>query len=161
LRIRRQPIEKARIELIPMIDTMAFLLVFFMIASLAMTQQAGMPVSLPRAGSAAAQTWGDRQLVITLDEVGRLYLNKEAISLGALGQAVKARLAKRPDLIVVINADARVRHGDVVAAMEAAKEAGAAQMAIATRPGRERHLTAEAQRAQRGRGANSLSPSAE
>ena len=117
-----------------MIDTMAFLLVFFMIASLAMTQQAGIPVSLPRAASAASQTWGDRQLVVTLDEAGRVYLNKEAIGLRSLGGAIKLRLAKRPDLIVVINADARVRHGDVVAAMDVAKEAGAAHMAIATGP---------------------------
>ena len=134
MRIRRQPVEKARIELIPMIDTMAFLLVFFMIASLAMTQQAGLPVSLPRAQSAAAQTWGDRQLVVTIDGAGKVYLNRDAIAPGSLGEAIKARLSKRPDLIVVINADARVRHGDVVAAMDAAKEAGAAHMAIATRP---------------------------
>ncbi len=117
-----------------MIDTMAFLLVFFMIASLAMTQQAGMPVSLPRAQAAAPQTWGDRQLVVTIDEAGTVYLNKEAVGLPSLGKAIKARLSKRPDLVVVINADARVRHGEVVAAMDEAKRAGAAHMAIATKP---------------------------
>ena len=121
-----------------MIDTMAFLLVFFMIASLAMTQQAGLPVSLPRAQSSSPQTWGDRQLVVTLDRRGRVYVDKEMVPLARLGGAIKARLAKRPDLIVVINADGRVRHGDVVAAMDVAKEAGAAHMAIATRPRRER-----------------------
>ncbi len=146
MRVNRPPVDKARIELIPMIDTMAFLLVFFMIASLAMTQQAGLPVSLPGARSAAAQTWGDRQLVVTLDEKGQMHLNKEAISLGSLSGAIKARLAKRPELIVVINADERVRHGNVVAAMDAAKEAGAAHMAIATQPGRERRFAAQAQR---------------
>ncbi len=40
--------KKARIEIIPMIDTIFFLLVFFMIASLAMTTQKGMPVNLPK-----------------------------------------------------------------------------------------------------------------
>lgn len=135
MRIRRPPIEKARIELIPMIDTMAFLLVFFMIASLAMTQQAGMPVNLPRADAAAPQTWGDRQLVITLDRVGKIYLDKQPVPLASLGEALRARLANRPDLVVVMNADALVRHGEVVAAMDAAKAAGAAHMAIATRPG--------------------------
>jgi len=134
LRIRQQSIEKARIELIPMIDTMAFLLVFFMIASLAMTQQAGMPVNLPRAKSGAEQTWGDRQVVITLDAVGRIYLDKRPVALASLGEALRARLANRSDLVVVVNADERVRHGDVMAAMDAAKAAGAARMAIATRP---------------------------
>ena len=43
--------KKARIEIIPMIDTMFFLLVFFMIATLSMTLQKGMPVNLPKASS--------------------------------------------------------------------------------------------------------------
>jgi biopolymer transport protein ExbD len=134
LRVSRQPIERARLELIPMIDTMAFLLVFFMIASLAMTQQAGLRVSLPRAEAAAPQTWGDRQLVVTLDQAGRVYLDRDRVTLPSLAQKLRARLSRQPDLVVVVNADARVRHGDVVAAMDAAKAAGAAHMAIATRP---------------------------
>ena len=40
--------KRARIEIIPMIDTIFFLLVFFMIASLAMTTAKGMPVNLPK-----------------------------------------------------------------------------------------------------------------
>lgn len=134
MRIRQRPVEKARIELIPMIDTMAFLLVFFMIASLAMSQQAGMPVSLPRAEAADSQTWGDRSLVVTLESDGQVYLNKEVVERGSLAEAIHSRLAEKPELIVVINADEGIRHGDVVAAMDAAKNAGAAKMAIATRP---------------------------
>ncbi len=134
MRIKRRPPEKARIELIPMIDTMAFLLVFFMIASLAMSQQAGLPVGLPRADAADPQTWGDRSLVVTLDGHGGLYLNKKAVARNSLSEEIRARLAARPDLIVVVNADRSVRHGEVVAAMDAAKRAGAARMAIATEP---------------------------
>ena len=48
------PARKARIEIIPMIDTVFFLLVFFMMASLSMTVYRGMPVSLPRAASGSA-----------------------------------------------------------------------------------------------------------
>ena len=134
MRIRRRIEEKARIELIPMIDTMAFLLVFFMIASLAMTRQAGLPVSLPRTEAAAAQTWGDRALVVTLDSQGAVYLNKDEVSPGDLEEEVRGRLTARPELIVVINADEALRHGRVVAAMDAVKRAGAAHMAIATAP---------------------------
>ena len=45
--------KKARIEIIPMIDTMFFLLVFFMISTLSMTLQKGMEVNLPKASSAS------------------------------------------------------------------------------------------------------------
>lgn len=134
MRIKRRPIEKARIELIPMIDTMAFLLVFFMIASLAMSRQAGMPVSLPRAESAAPQTWGDRALVVTLDREGKVYLDKELVDRQALVEEVRARLAAHPDLIVVVNADERLRHGEVIAVMDAVKRGGAARLAVATKP---------------------------
>lgn len=135
MRIKRQVNDKPRIELVPMIDTMAFLLIFFMIASLAMTQQAGLPVGLPKADAATAQTWGDRSLVITLDQSGKVYLNKEPVTMASLTNNIKARLAKNGGLIVVINADAKVRHGLVVQAMDAAKQAGAQHMAIATQPG--------------------------
>jgi biopolymer transport protein ExbD len=136
LRIRRQPVEKARIELIPMIDTMAFLLVFFMIASLAMSRQAGLPVNLPRANAASPQTWGDRALVVTLDRQGRIFLDHQLASHEpeALTAQLRARLRRRPDLMVVINADASLRHGQVIQVMDAVKRAGAAHMAIATRP---------------------------
>lgn len=126
--------EKPRIELIPMIDTMAFLLLFFMIASLAMTRQAGFAVNLPRAEAADPQTWGDRALVVTLDRDGRVFLNKEPVAAEALEGAVRERLAENPELIVVINADEGLRHGDVIAAMDAVKRAGGVQMAIATKP---------------------------
>jgi biopolymer transport protein ExbD len=115
-----------------MIDTMAFLLVFFMIASLAMSQQAGLPVNLPRAATANQQTWGDRSLVVTLDAQGRLFLNKDNVARNSLSQEIAKRLAGRPELIVVINADEQVRHREVVWAMDEAKKAGAARMAIAT-----------------------------
>lgn len=134
MRIRRRPEEKARIELIPMIDTMAFLLVFFIIASLAMSRQAGLPVKLPRAESADPQTWGDRALVVTLDREGKVFLDKDQVGWESLRGEVSGRLARRPDLIVVINADEELRHREVVAAMDAVKQAGAGNMVIPTRP---------------------------
>jgi biopolymer transport protein ExbD len=116
-----------------MIDTMAFLLVFFMIASLAMTRQQGMPVNLPRADSGAPQTWGDRALVVTITREGRLFLDKLPLQFHDLKAAVAARLAAKPNIIVVINADDRLRHGTVMRAMDLVKQAGAKQVAIATK----------------------------
>ncbi len=136
MRIERRSTEKARIELIPMIDTMAFLLVFFMIASLAMTQQAGLPVNLPRADAAMKPTWGDRALWVTLDPDGTIYLNKDEIAPDALTDEVALRLSRRPELVIVLNADRSLRHGAVVRAMDAVKAAGAARMLIATGPER-------------------------
>ena len=133
MRLKRRPVEKARIELIPMIDTMAFLLVFFMIASLAMTQQMGLTVSLPRAAAATPQTSADRMLVVTMDRQGQLFLNKQTIHSSALEPALRERLRARPELIVVVNADENLRHGAVVRVMDAIRRAGAQRMSIATK----------------------------
>ena len=134
LRFARPESKRARIELVPMIDTMAFLLIFFMIASLAMSKQMGFPVSLPRAQSAVEQTWADRALVITLSARGELHLDRRPIPFSALGRELRRRLEKRPDLVVVINADGKLAHEQVIRVMDEAKGAGAARMAIATRP---------------------------
>ena len=74
--------KKARIEIIPMIDTMFFLLVFFMIATLAMTLQRGMPVNLPAASSTTDKV--KEQVSITLTEDGALFFNKDPITLNEL-----------------------------------------------------------------------------
>ncbi|MCX6378158.1 MAG: biopolymer transporter ExbD, partial [Armatimonadetes bacterium] len=50
---RRKTIEEAEIVVIPMIDVMMFLLFFFMVASLAMVVQAGLPVNLPKAATSS------------------------------------------------------------------------------------------------------------
>ena len=66
--------KKARIEIIPMIDTMFFLLVFFMIATLSMTLQRGMPVNLPEAESSTDKVQEEVSLSITKE--GALFFNK-------------------------------------------------------------------------------------
>ncbi len=123
---------RARIELIPMIDTMVFLLVFFMIASLAMTQEKGLPVALPKADSAQKATWADRAIVITEKADGAMYLDKKPVSPQQLGGLLAARLQSKPGLVVVINAHENLRHRQVIWLMDEARKAGATQLAIAT-----------------------------
>jgi biopolymer transport protein ExbD len=123
---------KARIELIPMIDTMVFLLVFFMIASLAMSKQKGMPVALPAAESAPKATWTDRAVVITETAEGEIYLDKQQTSRDELTSLLSTRLKSKPNLVVVINADEGLKHREVVWLMDEARKAGAVHMAIAT-----------------------------
>ena len=82
---RQRELKRTKIEIIPMIDTMFFLLVFFMLSSLALTRLNGLPVNLPRASTAPKaaavdltitvdkefSTPGDpRQLGIVLSEIG-------------------------------------------------------------------------------------------
>ena len=132
MRIQRRSLKKARIEIIPMIDTIFFLLVFFMISTLSMTQFKGMPVNLPKAAS--GQQAPAESAAITIDKDGRLFLNQQAIDRAALSDALKQQLAKNADMLIVINADDGVAHGQVVEVMDIARAANVAKMAIAVEP---------------------------
>ena len=133
MKLRPRQRKKARIEIIPMIDTMFFLLVFFMVATLSMTMQRGLPVNLPHAATAQDEL---RQVVtLTLTKEGRLLFDKEEI---ASAGEVTARLtrwkAKGSEISVVINADRSVEHGAVVELMDAIRQGGVARIAIAVKP---------------------------
>src|SRR5438034_8945128 len=80
---RRRELKRTRIEIIPMIDTMFFLLVFFMLSSLALTRLNGLPVNLPRASTAPKQQAVD--LTLTIDKSQRVYLNKQEVPIAEVG----------------------------------------------------------------------------
>ena len=132
MRIQRRSIKKPRIEIIPMIDTIFFLLVFFMISTLSMTQFKGMSVNLPKAAS--GQQAPAESAAITIDKDGRIFMNQQIVDRAALGDALKQQLAKNPEMLVVINADDGVAHGQVVEVMDIARAANVAKMAIAVKP---------------------------
>ena len=79
VKLRAYQPKKARIEIIPMIDTIFFLLVFFMIASLAMTTAKGMPVNLPKASAATERPVV--KVVLTLTQSGSYYVDKQRVEL--------------------------------------------------------------------------------
>ena len=133
MKIRRRQRKKARIEIIPMIDTMFFLLVFFMVATLSMTIQRGIPVNLPHA--ATAQEVLHQVVTLTLTKEGKLLFDKEPI---ASADEAASRLARwkatGADVGIVINADSAVEHGTVVELLDAVRRAGVTRIAIAVRP---------------------------
>lgn len=132
MRLRRREIKKARIEIIPMIDTIFFLLVFFMISTLSMARYSGLPVNLPRA--ATGQQSPNESTAVTIKPDGSVAIDKQDVPRAQVGAILKARLATNPDLLVLINADEKVEHGLVTEVMDVARQAGVARMAIAVKP---------------------------
>ena len=131
---KKQP-KKARIEIIPMIDTMFFLLVFFMIATLSMSVMRGMPVNLPKAEAVKKDLRDD--VTVTLTKDGRLYFNKQEIQRIELQTMLLSEASKNPDVLVMLNADEEVSHGNVVELMDEIKMTGITRLAIATKKKRE------------------------
>lgn len=130
MKIPRNTPKKARIEIIPMIDTMFFLLVFFMIATLSMTAQNGLPVNLPHANGVQS----DKQQVftLTLTTDNKLFFDKEEISSPADAARCLIRQSRENKQIsVIINADRSVEHGRVIELMDAVRQSGITKIAVA------------------------------
>jgi len=132
MRLKRWEPKRARIEIVPMIDTIFFLLVFFMIASLAMTTMRGMPVNLPK--SSTARDRSSVRTVITITKTGRYYVDKRLVRFGDLRPVLSSKLKENPKLGVIINCDKKQNWGRGIEVMDEARRAGAENLTIATEP---------------------------
>ncbi|HXK25347.1 MAG TPA: biopolymer transporter ExbD [Myxococcota bacterium] len=128
LRRQRRP-RRGRIEIIPMIDVMFFLLATFMLASLTMQNIHSLKVDLPVGHAEPARDAAPVTLGVARD--GALSLNDVSLSLDDLAQALKPLLGG--DDNVVVAADAGAPEGAVVQAMIRARDAGARHFLIAVR----------------------------
>ncbi len=136
MRIRQKPTKRARIEIIPMIDVIFFLLVFFMVSSLAMTKFNSFPVVLPKTSSEPEAL--KQNVILTIRKDGTLFINKTPTSLENLGQLLSYEMRHNPQEIVVVNADQGTNYGLVVQAMDQAREIGVRKFALATEAGEKR-----------------------
>src|SRR4051794_38084411 len=89
---KRRELKRTKIEIIPMIDTMFFLLVFFMLSSLALTKLMGLPVNLPQAVTAPKQNTQD--LTITVDKNQNVFVNKDPVDANHLAEALVAKVGR-------------------------------------------------------------------
>ncbi len=124
--------KKARIEIIPMIDTMFFLLVFFMIATLSMTNQSSLPVNLPHANGVQAEK--QQIITLTLTQDSKLFYDKEPITSTADAVMRLTQQSKDKQASVIINADSSVKHGRVIELMDAIRQTGITKIAVAVNP---------------------------
>jgi len=128
MKIARPLVKKPRIEIIPMIDVIFFLLVFFMISSLAHQKFNAMPVSLPKTSSQPDSN--SQKIILSIESDGHLYLNKVPITMDGLAESLAHEMGNQPDETVIINADQAANYGVVMDAMEQAKKIGVRKFAL-------------------------------
>ncbi len=121
---------RGRVEIIPMIDVMFFLLVTFMLASLSMQSLNSITVNLPRGEAPNLQHKEPVTLTITKDS--KIFLDKTPTTLETIAFALKAMLQGQ-DRGVVVNADSSAPEGTVVQAMLQARRAGVDHFLIAVK----------------------------
>ncbi len=124
---------RGRIEIIPMIDVMFFLLATFMLASLSLQNLHSLAVNLPR-GRAAPMT-GTRSVTLTVTRSGEILLDQTAVTLDVLATVLKPLLGQASSNVIVV-VDSAAPSGVVVQAMLKARDAGAEHFLFAVTPPR-------------------------
>jgi biopolymer transport protein ExbD len=130
MRVRLRTAKRARIEIIPMIDVIFFLLVFFMVSSLAMTKINSLPVSLPKTAASAESL--KQNVILTVRKTGELFLNKAPTTLERLGPDLAFLMHDHPQDVVVVNADEGAAYGLIIHAMDMARQIGVRRFALAS-----------------------------
>ena len=117
------PKKHARIEIIPLIDIMFFLLATFMMVSLSQTTMKGMKVSLPIGSSGETQSKKD-YYSFSVDRDGYIYWDKEKITYEDVAGKLRPLHVTNPDAKIFIRADNEALHGNVTRLLDQIRSTG-------------------------------------
>ena len=124
---RTRAAKRGRIEIIPMIDVMFFLLATFMLASLSMQRLDAVGLNLPQ--GKAERIAGNQPLTLSVTGDGGILVNRRPVKLDEVAAAVRQGMLADGKLVVA--ADAAAPHGLVMQAMLAARAGGAEHFLVA------------------------------
>ncbi len=124
---------EARIEIVPLIDIMFFLLASFMLVSLSMVNLKSVKVNLPTATTSTPESRKDF-VDISVDKIGAVYLDKKPMRDDQLVSSLAASRQKNPAMRVFISGDKQALHGDIIHVLDLVRSAGIEKVAFEIRP---------------------------
>ena len=119
------------INVVALIDVIFAILTFFIVTSLTLSRTEGLPVNLPGASSGKSQD--QTKIVVSIDDQGAIALNRQPTDLVSLTPKIQGLITKNEGTLVVVNADEKVGHGQVVAVMDQVRQIPGVKMGIATK----------------------------
>jgi biopolymer transport protein ExbD len=130
--MRHLEVKRAKIEIVPLIDVVFFLLATFVMVSLSMTRNQGMQVPLPSASSASKMDESDKAVTLTVMANGELFYNKDKITAAQLPFKLQTLKASHKEPKVVVNAAGDADFKKVVAVLDEARKIGISKVGIST-----------------------------
>lgn len=128
MKVNLRVAKKARIEMLPLIDIVFLLLVFFIYTMLSMAVHRGLPVVLPKSISAEI----DKKLIlsVTLQKDGTIYLDKVPFSFEELDQAIRLKATGYKDPGVLLFADRDITYQQLFRVMDKIRHAGVKRISL-------------------------------
>jgi biopolymer transport protein ExbD len=117
------PHKKARIEIIPLIDIMFFLLASFMMVSLSQIHMKGIKVNLPVGQKGETQSKSD-YISVSVDVNGNPYFDKEEMDYDKLTRRLKTVHDENPEAKVFVRGDAGTVHGNIIKVLDILRSVG-------------------------------------
>ncbi|MFM6972818.1 MAG: ExbD/TolR family protein [Alphaproteobacteria bacterium] len=128
---RAKILKKSKIEIIPMIDVMFFLLATMIMTSIALQKYNGVVVNLTSAKSESISNEQEDNVTISITHNNLIYVNKELVNLSKLSNYLENLQLNKEN--VIIASDSEAKHGVVAQAMIYAKKAGVKKFSIITK----------------------------
>jgi biopolymer transport protein ExbD len=119
-----------RIEIIPLIDIIFCILVFFLLGAVTTGSTKGLNVDLPKANSGQTQ-FGD-QLTVEVDVLGQIIIQNTVVSKEQLSQLLATYVAQKPQGVVVFQADKRLNYETVIDLFDLLQKVGGTRVALGT-----------------------------
>jgi biopolymer transport protein ExbD len=127
------PHHKARIEIIPLIDIMFFLLASFMMVSLTMIKMQSIKMDLPTA-TAATRDFKPEIVNIAVDKAGELYIEKKPVTIAELHNVLSNKFRVNTNIPVYISGDKEATHGMVIRVLDLVRREGIQKVSFAITP---------------------------
>lgn len=124
--------KKARIEIIPLIDVIFFLLATFVLFTLSLSKIQSLPVDLPQASAASRANADDEMIILQVSEGDTAFWNRELISFSEIAPRLLNYKAAMPGARVLITGDDKARYGAAIRALDEVRKAGIHQVSIET-----------------------------
>lgn len=122
MKIKLRDTKKVRIEMVPMIDCVFLLLVFFIYAMLSMAVHRGLPVNLPASKTVKI----DKKLIlaVTIKADGSIFVDKEPVELDRLTTALQAKAEGQEQPGVLLFADRKLTYQSLFEVLDLIRQAG-------------------------------------
>ncbi|ACK67234.1 Biopolymer transport protein ExbD/TolR [Rippkaea orientalis PCC 8801] len=125
--------KEVHIEIVPLIDVIFCILTFFILGAVGLSRQQAISLDLPKAGTGTPQM--REMLVVSLDDFGQVYLEKQPVTRNQLFDAIKNYHQFNPNGIMALHASRNASYNEVIQVLDILKQVGGDRVALATLPG--------------------------
>ncbi|QYM78520.1 biopolymer transporter ExbD [Horticoccus luteus] len=125
--------KKARIEIIPLIDVIFFLLATFVLFTLSLAKIQSVPINLPVASNDRTPNKDDEPVRLQISDQGTCYWNRELINLSEIEPRLTQYMSQNANPRVLIAGDDKAKFGPTVQVLDEVRKAGIQQVSVETR----------------------------